>query len=209
MKPERVVSIHFPKAGGTSLISQFSSILGEQVALDYGHDPLTPEGQQVTSFPIEKRVVHGHFRPQRYASAEAFWMTFLRQPISNLISIYYFWKDLPESNNPVHIRFLREQPSIVEFAKYQGITNLMSESYFGGFDMGRFNFIGFHETRENDIHRLATELDIPLHPEIHVNKTPDSSSRRFIETDDRTLSMLRDILAADLAFYERLRDKHG
>jgi hypothetical protein len=45
---------------------------------------------------------------------------------------------------------------------YPGITGLMSGSYFGDFDMSRFNFIGFYENCEADIPRLARDLGLPL-----------------------------------------------
>ena len=78
-------------------------------------------------------------------------MTFLREPVSNLISVYNFWQTHPEHGNPIHSRFIRERPSILDFAKFPGFADLMSGIYFGGFDMGRFDFVGLHETREADL----------------------------------------------------------
>lgn len=204
MKPQRVVSVHFPKAAGTSLHRQFTDLLGDAVLLDYGNDPLVVGRGATVGFPCGKRLVHGHFHPQRYAHADAYRMTFLRHPVDNLISIYFFWRTYPESDNPVHVRFLRERPSILEFAAYPGINRLMSETYFGGFDMGRFDFIGFYESRDTDIRRLAGELGLPLRADRHENRTADSDERRAIEADASIRRRLTDILAADVAFYERL-----
>jgi SAM-dependent methyltransferase len=209
LRPERVVSVHFPKAAGSSLKSQFATLLGDAVSLDYSHDPLTPAGAETAPFPDGKRIVHGHFRAQRYASANAYWITFLRHPVDNLISIYSYWKSLMTPGHELHGRFLRERPSIFDFAAYPGIRRLMSETYFGEFDMNRFDFIGFHETRDVDVRRLAEALNLPLVAEIHENKTIHSTERQQLEADPSIRLRLEDLLAEDVAFYERLRYRHG
>jgi hypothetical protein len=200
-----VVSIHFPKAGGYSLQVQFVKLLGDRVALDYTHDPLTSTGRETAEFPDGKRLVHGHFRAQRYASANAYWMTFLRHPVDNLFSIYFYWKALPKAGHALHARFLRERPSILEFATYPAMTCLMSQTYFGNFDMSRFDFIGFYENRDTDILRLAKDLGLPLAASLHENRTAETIDRRDLEANVSVRRRLTDLLAADVAFYERLR----
>lgn len=156
-------------------------------------------------FPSGKRLVYGHFRAQRYASTDAYWMTFLRHPVDNLISIYFFWKNIPQPRHVLHEQFLRESPSIVEFAKYPAFTNLMSETYFGGFDMSRFAFIGFYDNRGTDLPRLAADLGLPLKADIHENRTVPSVERRELEADLSTRRKLTDLLTADVTFYEQMR----
>jgi hypothetical protein len=124
MNPSRVVSVHFPKAAGSSLHIQFGKLLGDKLVLDYTHDPLTSMGSKTAEFPTGKTLVHGHLRAQRYASTEAYWMTFLRHPVYNLISIYFFWKTLPKPGHELHGRFLRERPSVLEFATYRHSSTL-------------------------------------------------------------------------------------
>jgi hypothetical protein len=53
MNPARVVSIHFPKAAGSSLRVQFVKLLGDSVALDYTHDPLTSTGREAAEWPTD------------------------------------------------------------------------------------------------------------------------------------------------------------
>lgn len=207
MNPARVVSVHFPKAAGSSLHLQLSNFLGEKLVLDITHDPLTSMGSESAEFPSGKRLVHGHFRAQRYASTEAYWMTFLRHPVDNLISIYFYWKALPEPGHELHGRFLRERPSVLDFATYAGLTSLMAETYFGNFDMSRFDFIGFFENREADFPRLSKDLGLPLKADVHVNRTAHTSERLELEADLSVRRKLTDLLAVDVAFYERLRAK--
>lgn len=209
MKTERVISVHVPKAAGTSLATQLVALLGEDVFLDYGHRPFMPTGWEKAEFPVGKRVVHGHFRASRYAAVEAYWMTFLREPVSNLLSVYNYWQSVPEHGNPVHSRFLRERPSITDFAKFPGRANLMSEIYFGAFDIGRFDFIGFHETRQDDLPRVGRELGLPLDANVHENRTVKTGLGNHDRPDPRVLAQVRDLLAPDVAFYETLRSLRG
>jgi hypothetical protein len=177
MMPPRVISVHFPKAAGSSLWAQFARLLGDKAALDITHDPFTLAGSESAEFPVEKALVHGHFRAGRYESTDAYWMTFLRHPVDNLISIYFYWKSLKEPGHSLHARFLVEAPSILEFALYPGINRLMSETYFGGFDMARFAFIGFYETRDIGLARLGNELGLPLVADVHENRTKETVER--------------------------------
>ena len=205
IKPQRAISVHFPKAAGSSLKAQFEALLGDQVLFDYGHDPLVVPDRQAVAFPAGKRLVHGHFHPSRYDPTEGYWLTFLRHPVDNLFSIYFFWIDLPEPGHGVHARFLRERPSVLEFAAYPGISTLMSETYFGGFDMRRFDLIGFHETRAADLGRLGADLGLSLAAETHENRTADTAERQEMKADPALRRRVADLLAADMAFYDRLR----
>ena len=204
IKPQRVVSVHFPKAAGSSLRSQFEALLGDQALFDYGHDPLVVADRQAVAFPDGKRLVHGHFHPSRYGPTDGYWLTFLRHPVDNLLSIYFYWIDLPPGHR-VHARFLRERPSVLEFAAYPGISTLMSETYFGGVDMRRFDFIGFHETRAADLGRLGADLGFALAAGTHENRTADTAERQEIKADPALRRRVAGLLAADMAFYDRLR----
>jgi hypothetical protein len=205
--PERILAVHFPKASGSSLQVQFVQCLGDRVLVDYSHDPMTEAGQEAASFPADKQMVFGHFSPRRYATTDAFRLTFLRHPVDNLISIYYYWRSLPEPGNPTHARFLRELPSIFEFALYPGIQRLMSETYFGGVDMRRFDFIGFYENRAADIARLSACIGLKLTSSVHTNRTLHSAERVALENDYQAQSRLAGLLRDDLGFYDRERKK--
>jgi hypothetical protein len=205
--PEKILSLHFPKAAGTSLKTQFVTQLGDAVHLDYSHDPLTPAGAESAEFPREKRIVHGHFRASRYASSQAYLITFLREPADNLISIYFYWRTFRRAGHELHARFLRDRPSLLEFAAYPGIRRLMSETYFGGFDIRRFDFIGFHETRHQDLPRLGCLLNLSFEPQVHQNKTVVSRERREIAADPKIIGELRRTLADDIDFYNAAKER--
>ena len=185
MIPSHLISLHFPKAGGTSLATQLQKLLPNQVAVDYDHDPLTEAGGETAPFPEGKRVVHGHFKPQRYACENAWLITFLREPVENLLSIYFYWRNLPEHGNP--------------------FSTLMSKVYFGDFDMNRFEFIGFHENRKHDIYLLSQMTSLPLRDDVHENPAPSNVERDELRANSAIMSSLRNILSEDVKFYEQLR----
>jgi hypothetical protein len=204
----KLISLHFPKSGGTSLRIQFERLLGSRLLLDYNHDPLGPNaGIADHELPLGHRMVHGHFRAGRYDEVrDAFRFTFLRNPVENLLSIYFFWQTYPEQGNPWHSKFLREKPAIAEFAKYGPLRRLMSETYFGGYDMSRFDFVGFHETRSTDIPKLGELIGLPLHALFEANRTVGGWERRTeFKNDQKKIKDLSDILADDLRFFEKQR----
>jgi hypothetical protein len=201
------VSVHFPKAGGFSLKIQLERMLGQSLLLDYTHDPLGPHAmEEVDELPPGCEMVHGHFRASRYSKLKnRFLFTFLRNPIDNLFSIYFFWRDYMNKDNPWHEKFMVEKPSIVEFAKYGPLQRLMSDSYFGGFDVTSFDFVGFHETRRDDYLKLGCLINLPLSGEIHTNRTEGGQEERAkLMSSQKIMCELVDLLADDLNFYYSL-----
>ncbi len=206
----RFFYVHFPKAGGTSLHTQLSEKFAGRIVADYDHDPLGGnEAWTETSLPDHIAGVYGHLHPARYVRWSNFLFTMLRDPVENLISIYYFWKDYPSVGHPVHDRFLSEKPGLVEFATGFPLRNLMSEAYFGGFDMGRFDFIGFHEEREKSFRTLSDAMGVELDGGFHANRTNPAydGERDEIRSNAALRPLLRDTLRADLTFYEAMRAK--
>lgn len=209
LAPQRVIALHYPKAGGYSLRTQFEQLLGRDLALDYGHDPLIYRARAPVRFPRDRQMVIGHFHASRYDDPDAFRFTFLREPVANLISNYYFWRCLADHGHPLHRKFLRERPGLCEFAQHPQIRTMMSDGYFGGVDMARFDFIGFHETRQADIGRLSAMLGIGLSTELHVNRTPPSAERAALTDQPGVTRRLTDLLARDVAFYWRVRQQRS
>lgn len=207
-----IIFCHFPKAGGSSIARQLREEFRSACLQDYDHDPLGSQGDEtVEHLPPDINGVLGHFRAQRYDAVERrFLFTFLREPIDNLLSIYFFWQSYPRSSNPWHQQFLDEAPDILGFAQYGPLRHLMSESYFGGFDMKRFDFIGFHETRSADIAVLNGSTGLRLRAEVHENKTANGAEQReAIMHDRRTLNALETLLVKDLRFYKTMRLERG
>lgn len=201
-----VVYIHFPKAAGTSLVHSLRSHYGESLLADYTHLPPDDWSHDPPHVSGGVRAVCGHFHAHRYAMhRQAFRFTFLREPVDNLISIFYFWRTYPPIGYAAHERFLSEKPTIFEFATYPEIQRLASECYFGGVDMASLDFVGFFEHRAEDMLRLSTRLGFPVSSDVFINQTSQefADERADLRANGPALAKLRDLLADDVSFYER------
>ncbi len=205
-----LISVHFPKAAGTTLANLLRMVYGDALHLDYGHPPHDPKADEPIDRYPQIRAVHGHFHADRYREFhEARRITFLREPLDNLISIYFFWQAMPPSGYEAHERLLRDKPNIVEFSNYPEVQRLASQSYFGGVDMAAFDLIGFYEDRIRGLERLSALLDVKLDASLWLNSTsyPGGDARRAILEDPRVMGTLRDNLREDIAFYDGLRNR--
>lgn len=219
----KIISIHAPKAGGTSTLALWKQAFGEdRVLMDYSDPPANPSAnfivdpvgwaeQRPTTLPECIQVVHGHFRPGKYDLLKnVFRLTMLRHPVDNLISIYCYWKIIPPQPNAVHQYFLANQLDILGLARLPIIQNLYSDTYFGGWDMGRLDFIGRHETRAEDLQRLAGILGISIDTSLHLNATEPEGvnlEKEAILSDSKLMNRLTELLADDICFYEKFLPK--
>lgn len=215
-----IISVHTPKAAGSTFLQQLRSAFGESsLLLDYGDDPadlcsrwcIEPDSAHLD--PITTiapyRVVHGHFHPAKYnAIDEAFRVTFLRHPIDNVMSIFRFWSVHPPGMwDSVLFRYFKENKlSVQRLAMLPAIRFLYSRTYFGSFDMRRFDFIGDYSDYPRELQRLGGLLGVDFDPKLRLNVTPDiHEDNLHLATSDS--SDLSDILAEDIIFYERYAGK--
>ena len=208
-----LIYLHFPKAAGTALVQSLRNHYGDAAMMpDYSH---APPGSWLDDPPVVRpavRAVFGHFHAERYnAYPSAFRFTFVREPVDNLISIYFFWRTYPPSGYAAHERFLAEKPTILEFAEYPEMRYLASSCYFGGFDMERFDFIGFYERRVEDLSKLSMQLGFELDAQLAINKTDSAFAmeRANLKADVRTMALLRERLADDIRLYERTYERRS
>ena len=136
-----------------------------------------------------------------------FLFTVLRHPIDNILSIYFFWKSLPTQGQPLHDYFLREQLDIFEMAKLPLLRLLYSNTYFGSFDMSRFDLIGRHEDRAAALNHLGRRIGLEIDDKVRVNVTKPSIERNEFLADSARMRRLRSIVAEDIRFYERYCDR--
>lgn len=204
-----LVYVHFPKASGTSIVESLALHYRRALAIDNTCMPPYDRQRPSPAVPPGIRAIHGHFHASRYAEHPgAFRFTFLREPVDNLLSIYYYWKNCERHGYPPHERFLRESPSVFEFAQWPVMKGWASRWYFGGVDMERFNFVGFYERRDSDISKLSRLLNIDIRTDIHLLSTSNGAAeRRAILADQSAVAQLRDHLREEVAFYEQMRER--
>jgi hypothetical protein len=212
MKP--LISVHVAKSGGTSVKVLLQAAYGRSFSEDYDDNPVNPLSMRVLApslymgtsklIPDGVSCIHGHFHPGKYTIARSVAMfTILRHPVDNIISIYWFWKAFDRGTEPLHDFFLRNGLTIIETARLPLLRYLFSNSYFGGFDMGRFDIIGRHDDRERALTKLSCLIETPLDIETRENITAPSEEREQMESDPRLRRRLEDILSEDIRFYER------
>lgn len=186
--------------------------------LDYGHDPADPATPAPASLADETarqigrlrnvRVVHGHFPIRKYDAVQhCARVVMLRNPVENIISIYYFWDHLARTGyrdgHALFKRFCHERPSLVEFAQFPTFRHLMSSTYFGGYRMQNFDIIGDFADRTTYCEALSQLMNVRLDASIAANRSPLSDVREDVSRDVRIVRELHDLLRDDIAFYER------
>lgn len=211
---KQLISVHVAKAGGSSLLKIFESRFGDQLLKDYAEnpaDPLSPRNLDPERyFARQTRIhdgiacVHGHFHPGKYAiPANAILSTILRHPVENMMSIHFFWKTLGPGHDPLHDYFLRHNLTLLDTAKLPLLRHLFSKTYFGGFDMGRFNLVGRHDNRDAALTKLGTLIGGTFAGDTHENVTQPTQERQEAGSNPHMQRALADILIDDMRFYDR------
>lgn len=215
-----IVSVHTPKVAGSTFLQQLRATFGDtNLLLDYSDDPadissrwnIDPEWSRLN--PITAiapyRVVHGHFHPAKYNKLdEAFRITFLRHPVDNVMSIFRFWSVNPSGmwDSPLFRYFKENKLSVQRLAMLPAIRFLYSQTYFGCFDMSRFDFVGDYSDYPGELQRLGDRLGVEFDLALRLNVTPDVQGNN-LQTDPPGTGALSDILAEDISFYERYAGK--
>ena len=94
--------VHFPKAGGTSLRTQLEEKLPGKIHYDYNNDPIGGANVRAEAEPpVGSLGVCGHVHANRYATWSELTFTIIREPVNNLVSIYFFWKSFAIVKSPI------------------------------------------------------------------------------------------------------------
>lgn len=212
-----VISVHFPKAGGSALASQLRAAYGAaNVLTSYECDPVDPanplwwnrdwfmKNRPASILPYA--AVHGHIPIIKYdLIPHARRIVMLREPVQNMISIYFYWQSLFEKGVSGHAIFeyaKARQLTLIETAEIPPLRWLMSQTYFCDYDMRRFDVIGAHERRAAFMSAVSALIGKPLSPDGKENVTPPSAARDDAMEDAGLLARLRVLLQDDIRFYE-------
>lgn len=167
-KMPRFVSIHIPKCGGVTFLWVLRLLYGDDCLFDNGLCPITPGFGRIRPYPQnwwDYNVIHGHFDYAKYSHVPL--ITWVREPIDRLISLYHYWQTKNQDN--VTPAFMRAHSlSIYQFAEF--LPNV--QTMFIGEKIERFAFIGLVEFYEESLERFGNimGLEIPKYRKRNVNK---------------------------------------
>jgi len=180
----KLILVHVPKTAGTRLRGLIQQVYGhENVYGDYTNNELRLYyGAKIPMASLRKikrrqaQVVLGHFDVDKYLTAypNAFYIIWLRNPISRLVSHYNFWKETlkfgKSCHNPVHTKVVNKKMSFMEFARLPELRNHMSV-FAGSLPLADYGFVGITEHFAEDVQFLAQHLGWPEFPQSDLLKS--------------------------------------
>lgn len=209
-----LISLHIPKAAGTSFSEFLIAHFKDRLLMDYKHLPehisplkiraITGYHYAINAFRRRSKIkcIHGHFLAAKYLSVRrAKFITWMRDPVERLASHYHYWKRIytPESL-PLHRRVIEEDWSLERFCLGPEIRNLYS-LFLWRFPLDRFDFIGFTEYFEEDFLYFTNRFFGIAPP---VPKSNINMDKRGIYVDDPDLrSKIEAYHARDMDLYRR------
>lgn len=196
----RFISIHIPKCGGITFWQILLSIYGKHCRMDNGLCPIPPKFNNCT-YPSgwqEKNVIHGHFDYAKYSHAPL--VTWVREPIDRLISLYHYWQT--KNQNDIIPTFIRAHSlSIYQFAEL--LPNV--QTMFIGEKIERFKFIGLVEFYEKSLQRFGNIMGIKI-PQYKKKNVNPINKDKYCNVDKSRLELC---LKKDRIVYNEILNKWG
>ena len=220
-----IISLHTPKAGGSSfkqiLIEQF----GDGFKRDYKDLPLhhTRDERIQTARTYSRRMhwyrrykfrrrgiecVHGHFMPYKYhrfrRDRNVVFVTWLRDPVERLLSHYHFWlRSINENSGPLHKRMVEEQWTLEQFCLSEEMRNVYSK-FLWKFPVSNFDFIGITESFDEDLRYFVdTYFNGQVLDEIpRTNVNPTATGKYADGHPKEFIEKVREWNAEDYSIYE-------
>ena len=162
-----LLSIHVPKTGGTSLKQVLLARFGSKLHLDYGYDT----NIENTETDISAIHTHNPYVVYKDILEKPRVLTILREPLDRAISHYYYWLNLPSTEDPephgemYQKFFLDQKPDLVKFllSDEHWMKNIYTQHFLYPLSKPEdFWFIGFLETFDEDIADLQKSLGLEI-----------------------------------------------
>jgi hypothetical protein len=214
-----LISLHIPKAAGTSFRIALEQKFGSGLLRDYDDRP-------IHSSPAERNAkalrdcqlnrersfegvacIHGHFLPRKYLplieKESTRLVTWLRDPVERLASNYRHWKRFGQCDqgSPLVRRFIDQQWSFERFCFADELKDLYSQ-FLWDFSFARFDFVGITEHYEEDMACFSQRfLDAPA-AVYRCNVNPDATGRKYV-SDAGLRADIEAFHAKDMALYRQ------
>lgn len=220
-----LLSVHIPKTAGSSFTQVLTQAYGRGLVRDYDDLVLDPQAPfhcqrdvwaRNTAAFVEghvrpgAKVIHGHYSATKYKDRfpQTCWVTWLRQPISRLISHYYFWTRLPldpEHPHSLHREVREGRMSFAEFIEAPTIPNAASRIFLQGLRLEDIDFVGIQEHFDQDLMAAQRQFGWPAVQTRQENPNPSPGYREAvaaIKNDRSLMRRMEELNKEDLALYE-------
>ncbi len=196
----RWLSLHIPKTAGLT----FSLVLAEVFRQDFfrSYWEITDcQGKVVPAFPDHARCIHGHIDLERLLSAypEAILITWVREPVQRVASLYHYWRREPDWRHPLCRALHEQQLSLTAFARQDQARNDLAR-FFGGFGPADFQFIGVFEELAASMALFFRKFHLPPLPLAHGHRNPDRGADGY-PVSSREQAEIADLNADDIRLY--------
>jgi hypothetical protein len=173
---QMVLSLHIPKTAGLT----FSRLLAEVFREDFYRtywEITNCRGEIMPDFPANARCIHGHINPDMLLTRfpSALLVTWVREPVQRLASLYHYWRREPDWRHPLCQTLHEQRLSLLDFARQEAARNEMSR-YFGRLRPVDFSFIGIFEDLPTSLERFFQQFDLPPLPISHGHRNPERGS---------------------------------
>jgi hypothetical protein len=213
-----LISVHLPKAGGSSVRKSLADHFGERLTIVYDAPINTPAPRRnVLALGSSLRngvrdfgaieCIHGHFLPLKYLALKltrnARFVTWLRHPTERVISHYYYFQRAYHADvrSKLWRRTVEEGWSLERFCLCPELRNFYCQ-FLWGFPLRAFDFIGFVEHFEEDFRHFSERFLGAPRPLYRENSNDERKDRGY-EIDPELRRRIERYHAKDLALYQR------
>ena len=177
-----IVSVHIPKAGGSSFCKILHQVYGAKLWANYSRQWTLNEADSA-EIPEKTCCLHGHFEADAFSNRfpDAQLITWLRHPVSRTISLYRHILNRPDLDNTYIREVYERQPDLLEFSQIPWVRN-NAFNYLKCLTPEDFIFIGFVEDYAVSLRQCAKTLawSCPISP-VWENKDPSPSPLNLTE----------------------------
>lgn len=200
-----ILSLHIPKAAGTTLIHAYRNAFGDRVLYHNAHPDIvytTPRVDLEKSYDI----IHGHLDMSRLVEmidADTKIVTFLRDPVQRVVSSYQYHLN-PQVQNDIATLVRSTNMGLMEFADMPGQKDLQSRM-IRPVGRHRLDFIGFSETFRASLEQLSRCIGVALSNPGEENVNPQKRAGADYSIPEHVRDYIRSRNAQDQELYDWAR----
>lgn len=210
-----IISVHIRKCAGTTFRISLQNYFRTRLLLDYGDEigstwPNSKMKREASLLAAKNNadnilnrhdIIHGHFYRDKYDFLETDkrYITFLRDPVSRVLSNYFYLKRNLERKNKDALIVNKLGFSLEEFMQHPNNRNLQSQ-YLRSTSLNDFEFVGIVEEYAQSLERLNFKLGINL--ELGASENVNEKSSLDYDVSTSLISKIKNCNLIDLRLYD-------